>query len=439
MPAITRRRYWVFFLLFLLNAISYTDRINMSLAGHPIARAFSLSPVALGYLFSSFLWAYVLMMLPGGRMIDSMGSHRVAAIMATIWSVAQMLSGAAIGFATLLLTRLGLGVGEAPVSPISYHSVRQWAPSREHGVAIGAIQAGTLLGPALMSPLVAWIIANVSWRASFYITGAIGLFWVAVWTALVSTPERTRWLPEAERQHIFAHRQVAPVPTTSQGVGYRGLLRSPSMWGLAFSQGCAVYSLYLYMSWLPTYLQTARHVSMVHVGFFNAVPYLAGAVAIVVTNWIGDAILTPSTMQSGRRRLVVVACLVLAASGMAIPYVQSLGWVVFLSILPISFSNTATATNAALTSDLLRSPADAGRAFAFLVLGGNVFGLLAPIITGYLVQATGSFASAFVLAGVLALLGAAISLTFTRHTLGESPTLATAALLAYAADHRSIG
>ena len=420
----TRRRFWVYFLLFLLNSISYTDRVNMSVAGHPVASEFGLSPVALGYLFSSFLWAYVLMMLPGGRLIDAIGAHRVAPIMATIWSVAQMLSGASTGFVTILLTRLGLGVGEAPVSPISYQSVRQWGPAREHGVAIGAIQSGTLLGPAVASPIVAWIIASSSWRVSFYATGAVGLLWVVVWTALVSTPERTRWLPEAERRHILAHRQVAQATGTGTGVGYRGLLRSPSMWGLAISQGCAVYSLYLYLSWLPTYLQTARHVSIVSSGLFNAVPYLAGAVVIIVTNWIGDAMLTPSTMQSGRRRLVVVACLVLAAGGMAIPFVQSLGLVVLLSILPISFGNTASATNAALTSDLLRSPVDSGRAFAFLVLGGNCFGLLAPIVTGYIVRATGSFASAFVLAGALALLGAVVSLTLTRHTIGESPTIA---------------
>src|SRR4051812_45388579 len=86
----TRRRYWVYFLLFLLNTISYTDRVNMSVAGHSIATDFHLSPVALGYLFSSFLWAYVLVMLPGGKLIDAIGLHRVAAICATVWSLAQI-------------------------------------------------------------------------------------------------------------------------------------------------------------------------------------------------------------------------------------------------------------------------------------------------------------------------------------------------------------
>ncbi len=420
----TYRRFWIYFLLFLFNTISYTDRVNMSLAGHPIAQEFGLSPVALGYLFSSFLWGYVLTMLFGGRMIDSLGAHRVAAICATIWSVAQILTGVAAGFASMLLTRLGLGVGEAPVSPISYRSVRDWGPFTEHGRAIGVIQSGTLLGPALGAPIVAWLISATSWRISFYATGAVGLVWVVVWILFVSTPERTRWLPEAERRRILSERDASDVPPVAGGIGYRGLIRSPSMWGLAISQGCAVYSLYLYLSWLPSYLQTARGVSMVNSGLFTSVPFLIGAVVIVLVNWIGDTMLTADAVRTGRRRMVVVACLVLVAGGMAIPYAESLTAVVILTILPVSFSNTATATNAALTSDLLRAPADAGRAFAFLVLGGNIFGLLAPIVTGYIVQATGSFASAFVLAGVLALLGAVISLVLTRHTLGEARSLA---------------
>src|ERR1019366_8516564 len=115
--AMTYRRFWVYFLLFLFNAICYIDRVNMSLAGHTVATEFGLSPIALGYLFSSFLWAYIIMLLPSGRLVDDFGVHRMAAIAATVWSVAQALSGAAVGFTTLLLARLGLGVGEAPLTP----------------------------------------------------------------------------------------------------------------------------------------------------------------------------------------------------------------------------------------------------------------------------------------------------------------------------------
>ena len=426
----THRRYWVYFLLFLFNVICYLDRINMSVAGRSVAQEFGLSPVQLGYLFSSFLWAYVAMMLPSGRLVDSLGAHRLAAIGAAFWSVAQMLTGAATGFGTMILARLGLGAGEAPTFPVSYRAVRDWAPYTERGLAVGLIQAGTLFGPALSAPLVAWRIAALSWRWSFVITGAVGLVWVVVWLVLVSTPERTRWLPEPERKRILAERHGNEPVADDGGVGYRGLLRSPSMWGLAISQGCAVYSVYLYLSWLPNYLQTARGLSIVNSGLFTSVPFLVGGAVIILTNWIGDKILTPHTMASGARRIVVVACLLLCAVGVAIPFVNSLTMVVVLTIFPVSFGGTASATNAALASDLLRSRADSGRAFAFMVLGGNVFGLLAPVVTGYIVQITGSFSSAFVLAGTLSLVGAAVSFTLTRHTLGEQMPVAVGTMRA---------
>ncbi|HTI81666.1 MAG TPA: MFS transporter [Acetobacteraceae bacterium] len=419
----THRRYWVYFLLFLFNVVCYLDRINMSVAGKSVAQEFVLSPIALGYLFSSFLWAYVLMMLPSGHLVDRLGAHRMAAIGATVWSIAQMLSGTAVGFVSMLVTRLGLGAGEAPTFPVSYRAVRDWGPYTERGLAVGCIQAGTLLGPALSAPLVAWLIAATSWRVSFFVTGAVGLVWVVVWVALVSTPEKTSWIPEPERQRILAERHAGEV-LPEGGVGYRGLLRSPSMWGLAISQGTAVYSVYLYLSWLPNYLQTARGLSIVNSGLFTSVPFFVGALIIVAANWIGDRSLTQQTMREGARRTVVVICLLLGGLGLLIPFVDSLWLVVVLTIFPVSFGNTATATNAALCNDLLRSRADAGRAFAFMVLGGNVFGLLAPIVTGYIVQITGSFSSAFILAGVLSLIGAVVSFTLTRYTLGEETPMA---------------
>ena len=215
----TRRRYWVFFLLFLFNLIAYVDRVNMSVAGKPIAQEFGLSPVALGYLFSSFLWAYVLMMLPGGGLIDRWGAHVIASVATAVWSAAQMATGVASSLATMLLTRLGLGVGEAPFAPVTYRSVRAWAPYTERGTAIGAISAGSSLGLALGAPFVAWLIDVASWRWSFIITGAVGFGWVALWSAVVSTPERTRWLPQAERQRIFAERDAGVAPPAMTGSG----------------------------------------------------------------------------------------------------------------------------------------------------------------------------------------------------------------------------
>jgi len=321
----------------------------------------------------------------------------------------------------MLLSRLSLGMGEAPFAPVTYQSVRLWAPYGERGTAIAAISAGASLGPALGAPIVAWLIEATSWRWSFIITGAVGFVWVLVWLALVSTPEKTGWLPDAERRHILAEREPGPVPAPSEGGGYLALIRTPAMWGLFISQGCLVYSLYLYLTWLPNYLQTARHLSLVGSGLFTALPFLVASFVNVVVNWFGDRLFSLESLRRGRRRWLVALCLLLTAAGLLVPYVDSLAAVVVLVTFAVSFSNVGPATNAALTGDLLRSPADAGRAFAFLVLGGNSFGLLAPIVTGYIVAATKSFNSAFFTAGGLALFGAVVALALSRGTIGETP------------------
>jgi MFS family permease len=418
---ITRRRYWVYFMLFVFSGIAYVDRVNMSVAGKPIALELGLSPIALGYLFSSFLWAYVLMMLPGGRFIDRWGAHAVASVATAVWSIAQMATGASIGVVTMLLTRLGLGIGEAPFSPIVYRSVRAWAPYTERGTATAVISAGSSLGPALGAPLVAWLIQVLSWRWSFVITGVVGFVWVAIWAATVSTPEKTSWLPEPERQHLLAERDAGIEPPAHDALGYLALLRSPAMWGVFVSQGCLVYSLYLYLSWLPNYLQTARHLSLVQSGLYTSIPFFIATAVNIIANWAGDRLLSVQAVRAGLRRYLVALCLLLTAAGMLIPYVESLAAVIVLISITVSFANTGPAANATLTSDLLRSPADAGRAFAFLVLGGNVFGLLAPVVTGYLVEASGSFSSAFIAGGVLALFGAGVTLLLSRGTIGEVP------------------
>jgi ACS family glucarate transporter-like MFS transporter len=415
----THRRYWVFFLLFLFGAIAYLDRVNMSVAGKPIAHEFGLSPIALGYLFSSFLWAYVLMMLPGGRLIDQWGSHVVASVATALWSAAQMATGVVGSFATMLAVRLGLGVGEAPFAPISYSTVRSWSPYTERGTAIAAISAGSSLGLALGAPAVAWLIERLSWRWSFIITGAVGFVWVLVWIALVSTPEKTRWLPQAEREYILAQRDAGIAPPNHNGVGYLGLIRCPAMWGLFISQGCLVYTGYLYLSWLPNYLQTARHLSMLNSGIYTAIPFLVAMVVGIVANWAGDRLLTADAVRAGKRRYLVALSLLFMAAGLAIPFVQSLAAVIALITIAVSAAHVGPAANGALVGDLLRSPGDAGRAMAFLVLGGNSFGLLAPIVTGYVVAATGSFNAAFAVAGALALVGAVAALALARGTLGE--------------------
>jgi sugar phosphate permease len=160
---------------------------------------------------------------------------------------------------------------------------------------------------------------------------------------------------------------------------------------------------------------------LVQSGLYTSIPFFIATAVNVIANWAGDRLLSVDAVRAGLRRYLVALCLLLTAAGMLIPFVESLAAVIVLISITVSFANTGPAANATLTSDLLRSPADAGRAFAFLVLGGNVFGLLAPVVTGYLVEASGSFSSAFIAGGVLALIGAGVTLALSRGTIGEVP------------------
>jgi dipeptide/tripeptide permease len=158
---------------------------------------------------------------------------------------------------------------------------------------------------------------------------------------------------------------------------------------------------------------------VVESGFYTSIPFFIATAVNIAANWVGDRLLSAEAVRSGLRRYLVALCLFLTAAGLLIPYVDSLAAIIVLISIAVSFANTGPAANATLTSDLLRSPADAGRAFAFLVLGGNVFGLLAPIVTGYLVESSGSFSSAFIAGGALALVGAVVTLTLSRGAIGE--------------------
>ena len=286
----TRRRYWVYFLLFLFSAIAYVDRVNMSVAGKPIAHEFGLSPVALGYLFSSFLWAYVLMMLPGGRLIDRWGAHVVASVATAVWSRRRWrpewrqfcddVDGAARSGNRRGAVRSDWSYQQRPVMVALYRArhrdCRDLAPVHPRACAR---RSGRRLADREMS-----------WRWSFIITGAVGF--------RLGSGLGGRWSRRRKRRRGCSRNRSATTsspgatPASSRRAtaasAISGLIRKPAMWGLFISQGCLVYTLYLYLSWLPNYLQTARGMSVMGSGIYTAMPFFVASLVNIVANWIGD-------------------------------------------------------------------------------------------------------------------------------------------------------
>ena len=412
------RRSRIYVLMFLLAAINYIDRSALSVAAGPLSQEFQLDPVQMGYLFSSFLWLYVICLVPMGWIVDRFGAGAVNAVGITVWSGATVLTGLAGNFGTLLATRVLMGAGEATTYPAAGQVVRQWVPARERAFFTTVFNSGAYFGPAVGSLTLAALIGAYGWRSAFYVCGAIGFVWLAAWLAWFRKPAEATWLDAEERAMLV--RDCAPAsPGTARGasLGLAQLLRSPSMIGLMITQGCGVYTQYLFLTWLPTYLQAERGISMAKSGWLTALPYFGAVVVTVLLGRFSDARLSPDAVQSGGRRRMVAGMMLVASAILLAPFVTNVYMILLLIMVALSGVATTIGLNIALLSDLLRSDADAGRATGLLILGGNVFGILAPIVTGYVVQATGRYDYAFVLAGTLLLCGALSALLLTRRPI----------------------
>jgi MFS family permease len=410
------RRVWVCVFLFTLTLINYTDRVALSVAAKPISIEFGLSPVEMGFLLSSFLWMYVLCLLPVGLLVDRFGSKVVNASGIGLWSTATVLTGFSTGFVSMAATRIVMGMGESTSWPACNRVIREWFPASERGLANAIFGAGAAAGPAIGAVLVSAVVAWLGWRAGFLVAGSIGFIWLVAWLVAFDKPERVTWLRQAERDKILGERDGETKPTASP----RGtspllhLLTLRSVWGLFLTQGCEVYGGYMLLTWLPSYLQTAKGLSVLNAGMLTAVPFGAATVVAIVLGRVSDKLLSRDAVHAGRRRSMLAVMLVSAASILLIPFIDSLWLIVVVLAIARSTGAAGSALNFALVTDLVRNPADIGKVTSITVLGGNSFGMMGPIVTGYVVALTGSFNGTFAVAGVLALIGAVATLTMTR-------------------------
>lgn len=415
------RRWWVAFLLFAMTAINYVDRVALSLAAKPISVEFGLTPVQLGALFSSFLWTYTLALIPVGFLVDRFGAKRVAGFGLALWSVATACTGMVGSLGGLLTTRLAMGAGEATTNPAGARVIREWFPASERGTANAIFNSGAFAGPAICAVVVGSLLDRVGWRASFLVAAGLGLLWLLVWVPLYGSPERVGWLLPVERDAILQQRQMARSDLSDRSgvAGLLSLLRTRTMWGLIIAQGCSAYCSYLFLSWLPSYLQTAKHLTIARSGLFTAVPYLLAMVLCIAIGRVSDRVLRDGRGGAGGRRFVIAVSMLSAALTIAAaPFASSTP--MLLGTLTLALTGIAVNTSQlfALLSDLLPNPTDVGKAMGVMVVGGNLFGLIAPVLTGYVIAITGQYDRAFVLAGVFMLIGAACCMILARRPIG---------------------
>jgi ACS family glucarate transporter-like MFS transporter len=276
------------------------------------------------------------------------------------------------------------------------------------------------------APLVAWLVVHLGWRWTFVATGFPGFLWAFLWLKWFRQPEECSWLSSEERELILETRQDGAVRAEAGGVSIgaslKALLSQRSVWGLCLTQGSQNYMQLLFLAWLPSYL-VHRGMTLMKAGVYTAIPFLIGAVMEIVICRISDRILKPEDQRRGKRRNQLAVYLLCTSAILFVPLLNNELAIMAVITIPLGFSTTVGALNGALASDLIQDHKIAGSAFGLLILGGNLIGLVGPIATGYIVRATGSFNSAFVLAGGVALVGAVCVFTMTRRPIHGSTGL----------------
>ena len=409
-----RNRLVLYVLLFLLITINYGDRVALSIGAKPIAEEFGISPIGMGYLLSCFLWSYVICLIPWGLAADRIGIRAVSGIGILVWSLATVLTGFAPSLAWLFGARLAMGAGEASAFPAAGRAVREWIPGSDYGLANMLVISGGYAGPAIGAVAFGWFARSLGWRGAFEVLGAIGFLWLFAALIWFRRPA------DVPAEPAKAQAKQAP------GVALGTLLGSTSMWGLFLTQGACVYSHYLFLTWLPSYLQETRHLTILKTGLLSAVPFAATVVCSLAVGKLSDHLLRKHSRETGRRRWMVALMLLVSAVVLFTPIVTNIWLILLLVTISLTGTSAATGLNSALLTDLLPSSSNAGTATGFLVVGGNVFGMMAPIVTGYVIASTGSYDVAWFISGALLLAGMVITLTMTRRQIGASRPVAAA-------------
>ena len=374
-------------LLALAALINYIDRGNLSIAASLLKDELNLSASQLGILLSSFFWTYSLFLPVSGWLADRFDAKWVMAVGFFIWSGATAVTGGLHTFSALLAARLMLGIGESAAYPCYARTLVRHVPEVGRGFANALIAAGVGCGPALGTFFGGTLMARYGWRPFFIVLGVISMVWLLPWF---------RWIPRCGT--AISH-------TEKRGPGFLELLKQRSMWGTCGGLFGANYVLYFEITWLPYYLERERHLSMVTMAKIGGVGYLCYSAGAVVFGWISDRwIAAGGTPTLVRKTIAGVgagsAGLLLLGCALASPTIS-----VILLLLAFVAGGMCGSNIWAITQTLA-GPRMTGRWTGLQNFLGNLAGIIAPAVTGFVVDYTGRFMVAFVIMAVVALLAA---------------------------------
>ena len=385
--------------------ILYMDRVNISVVAPVLMQEFGWDPAVMGTVLSAFFVGYFLTQIPGGWLSDRWGTKGILGGSVAWWSLVTMLTPFASATSTMLAMRVALGLGEGMSPPCLYTTMARWVPASERS-RIGAVLAsGMYIGLAIAFPTAVWIMTHIGWPWVFYLFGAFGLVWSTIWYLLVTNnPEDHPRISQEELHHILQGQHSTPKAET---IPWGHILRERAFWALLCAHFCTNWTWYTFLTWLPVYLVQARGFSLSEMGFYATFPYIAMMFFGNGSAWIADGMIRRGASITFVRKLWQTVAFVGAA--------------LFLWLLAHTDSSALTVTYITLGLGFLAcfSPGmginhlDIGPKYAGALVGmtntaATIPGILAPLITGFIVKWTGDWNMVFYLAIGVMLVGTVI-------------------------------
>ena len=411
----THVRWLLVFWLFVLSAVSYLDRVNISVAGGLLASAYGFSNVQLGWVFSSFLISYALFQTIGGRLADRLGARRVLTLGVLWWGVFTALTAAvplrmAGALAVLMAIRFLLGAGEAIVYPASSQVIAHWIPSQERGIANGWIFAGVGAGAGLSPPLISYIMVHYGWRVSFWVCAAIGLAVGVVWYLISrDEPAQHPGVSSTELTLIRAGLTLSDSDRETSRTGgaqvvpWRMVLKSLDVLAVTLSYFCFGYVAWIFFSWFYIYLAQVRGLNLKASAFYAMLPFIAMAVCCTLGGTLSDRLTRWRGPRLGR---CVTACFAMTIAAVflslgALAQSARLASVILAGGAGALYLGQSSFW--AVTADI--AGASSGSVSGFMNMGGQIGGAVTASLTPWIATRVGWTAS-FLLAAALCLLGA---------------------------------
>ncbi|MBR7978303.1 MFS transporter [Burkholderia cenocepacia] len=393
MPNDHRQRRHTLWLLCALSFILYVDRVNLATAAGAIKAELGLSNTELGVAFSAFAYSYAICQIGGGWIADRFGARITLIGCGLIWVVATFTTGLVHSLTLLFAARLLLGIGEGATLPAQARAVTHWFPRERRGVVQGFTHSFSRLGNAVTPPIVAALMTWLSWRAAFFVIGAVTLVWLAWW--IVGFREHPAG---DDKGHTHTARPAAPSGPTPWGPLFRRM--APTI----FVYFCYGWTAWLFFTWLPTFFLNGQGLNLKSTALFASGVFFAGVVGDTLGGWLCDRIYRKTGNLALSRQSVIVTSFVGA----------------LVCLLPLAFVHSTAGVALCLSGSFLCleltigpiwavpsdiAPTHAGIASGMMNAGSAISGILSPILFGYLVDRTGSWTVPFVGSVAMLLIG----------------------------------